>query len=297
MKAYKKQGAFVALIVAVLLLVSSCGVGTSTLSGGQLLQNSLKAMNQLKSFHFDMNLADSVNSGQATSSTSTGAQSITVNITGNGDEVTPDKTQLHVSLNLAGITGSTKTQNYSTSEIVLGNKLYVQNANGQWYVSNENVSNPFAAANVSNYTALLNLAQKATLTDHGDQNLNGVSLHHLTLTFGKNSLKDLLNASGQLGSLGKNIDTLLNNVNLQTATLDLWIDDATSYIHHMELKLNLSMNLGSLGITPTTSTSSNFSDALDLTVDFSKFNESITINAPANAIPTDNPFSGSFGGA
>jgi hypothetical protein len=36
------------------------------------------------------------------------------------------------------------------------------------------------------------------------------------------------------------------------ASLDVWIDESTSYVHRMELKFSLKTNLSSLGNTATT---------------------------------------------
>src|SRR6185312_5933090 len=97
---------------------------------------------------------------------------------------------------------STGASNMNLAEIILGRQLFMQNTKGQWYVlSGGRVqggsSNPFAGANISNYNSLLGLAQKAHITDHGDQALNGQSLRHITVTFGEDALKELLNATGQ----------------------------------------------------------------------------------------------------
>ena len=148
--------------------------------------------------------------------------------------------------------------------------------------------------NAANYNNLLNVAQKATLTDHGEQTLNGQSLRHITVAFGKDALKDLLNATGETSKLSaaqqQHLDTLLNNIKLVNPTLDVWIDEATHYVHRMELKFSLNIDTSTLKV-PTASTASmpgNISTSVDAIIDYSKFNESITISAPTNAIPTSN---------
>lgn len=286
MARYMKKHIFATVAIAFALLLSACGATGSSQTAGQVLQDSLNAMKQLKAVHVDMKFSGGFSYG----STSTTAHPITVNVIANGDEVRPDRDIIHVD---AG-------QGYNLSEITVGNKVYIQNTKGQWYVLDASAykgstSNPFASLNASNYDKLLAIAQKATITDHGDQMLNGVSLRHITVTFGKDALQALLNATGETSKLSatqqQNLNKLLNNIKLVNPTLDLWIDESTHYVHQMELKFSMTVNTSSL-VTPTTSTSSipaSISTTVDTVINYSKFNESITINAPANAIPTSNP--------
>ena len=286
MGTYKKYS--IIAVLAFSLLLSACGIngsGSST-SVGQLLQNSLNAMKQLNAVHVDMTFSGGVNTGSSTST----AKPITLKLTGDGDTVKPDKASIHLSMG----------QGFNLSEITIGKQVYVQSAKGQWYVldtskMSSSAVNPFSSMNASSYNNLLALAQKATISDHGDQNLNGQSLRHITITFGQNALRDLLNATGETSKLTpaqqQSLNKALSNIKLSNASLDVWIDEATNYVHQMELKFNMSVNTSSM-MTPTTSTSSipsNISTSIDTTIDYSKFNESITISAPANAIPTSNP--------
>jgi len=280
--------------MAITLLLSACGTnGSASTPAGQVLQDSFNAMKQLKAVHVDMKFSGGLNFG--TTGTTT-AQPITINVAGNGDVVMPDKDIVHLDLG----------QGNSLSEITLGKQVYIQNAKRQWYVLDASTfkgsaKNPFASMNAANYNNLLNVAQKATLTDHGTQTLNGQSLRHITVAFGKDALKELLNATGETSKLNaaqqQHLDTLLNNIKLVNPTLDVWIDDATHYVHRIELKFSMSIDTSSLKM-PTTSTfslPSNISTSVNATIDYSKFNESITISAPANAIPTSN-LSPIFGG-
>ena len=299
MKFLQKRFLFLSLGI-VLLLVSACssitGAPGSSQTALQILQKSANAMKQLKTAHFDMNLADTVNANTSSSSSSTTPNKISITLKANGDEVTPNQVSLH-------LTGGTGTaQSINIAETVTGGKVYIQNSKGQWYVLNESTvngsaSNPFSNTDISSYNALLTLAQKATFVDHGDQTLNGENLRHITVTFDQNALKDLLNTTGALKNLNttqqQSINNLLKYIKLQGATLDLWIAENTYYVHQMELKLNITVNMSAM-MTPTTTSSSsssamdNISTALDTTIDYSKFNTPITISAPANAIPTNN---------
>ena len=282
--------------VAIVLLMSACsstGGSSNSQTALQVLQKSVTAMKQLKSAHIDMKLAGTVNITSATpTTTSANAHQLTINLTGNGDEVLPDKFALHISLDQNN-SGASHT---NLAEVILGRQLFIQNTKGQWYVLSGGrmqgaAGNPFAGANISNYNGLLGLAQKAQITDHGDQTLNGQSLHHISVTFGEGALKELLNATGQT-STQQDTSKLLNEITLQQSTLDVWIDEATSYVHRLELKLNLTVKGDSAhnsGTPTTSSTSSPVTTDIDTIIDYSKFNESITITAPANAIPTSNP--------
>ena len=293
----RKKGLLFGLL-CMLLVVSACG-GTTT-SVTQLLQNTVSATKQLKTVHVDMKMAATVGVTGLTSTSSNGSTtptSFTFNITGSGDEVMPDKSSMKVSL--GGLSGA----NYSVATIVIGNKLYIQNAKGQWYVLDKSKlagsngsTNPFSTISVPDLNKLLDIAQKnAKITDHGDENLNGQSLRHITVVLDKTGFQKLIAAYGQISGLtGTNqqmLNQLMNNTKDFNATLDFWIDESTSYVHRVEMKLNFNLDLKGL-VTPTTTTTNNnagVSLKLDTTIDLSKFNEPVTINAPANAIPTDNP--------
>jgi hypothetical protein len=290
----KARFIFVAL-VAIVLLTSACtstGGHPNSPTALQVLQKSVTAMKQLTSAHIAMKISDTVSATSGTSTaTPVGTSQATIHLSGNGDEVLPDKFALHITIGQNG----TGASNMNLAEIILGRQLFVQNTKGQWYVlSGGRVqggsSNPFAGASISNYNSLFGLAQKARIADYGDQTLNGKSLRHITVTFGEDALKELLNATGQT-STQQDSSELLNEITLQQSTLGVWIDEATSYVHRLELKLNLTLkgepshNSG----TPTlSSTPSSMTTGVDTILDYNKFNASITISAPAHAIPTSN---------
>ncbi|HLZ56239.1 MAG TPA: hypothetical protein VKR06_04760 [Ktedonosporobacter sp.] len=266
---------------------------TSSLTTFQVLQNSVNAMKQLKSSHISLqsNLQGS-NTATATPSAATPSSSIAVtptampgnvslSIMGTGDQALPDQEQLNLTIN----------QGIKVAEIVQGDKVYVQNAQGQWYVLNKGdftglTTNPFAGVNFDQNT-LLGLIQHAQIVDHADENLNGQSLRHITANLDKEGLRQLLLANPQLQRLfgQQNIDALLNNAKSFLASIDVWIDETQFYIHRMQLKLNLVASTDGLDGNPP----SNVSVSLATTVDQSNFNTPVTITPPANAIPTNNP--------
>lgn len=281
MKTHKTYLLAISALLA-LLLLSACGSSTTNNAQNtpplQVLQNSYNAMKQLKSAHFTLQLAEQV--GQS-------SQQSKVTITASGDEVMPDKAQVHVTE--LGLT---------ISAITIGRETYFQNARGKWYVLQLNQSgNALAGTNVFSYNTLLALASKAHFVDHGLQTLNGQSLRHITATLDKSALQQIISANlGSLsGSSQANLKQILNKLNIQNTTLDLWIDPSTSYVMQMELKYTMNINTGAF-VTPTTSTtSSNMSVSADTIIDYSKFNAPVTITAPSHAIPATS-LSGAFGG-
>jgi hypothetical protein len=307
--------------ILVLLLVSACGgSGNSTSNSSssnsnsqsalQVLQKSANAMKSLKSSHFTMNLTDMVSSSANGTGTSTASstpstsstpttsspngQSTTISLKGSGDESSPNKVSDHVTVNQA----------LSLSEIIIGKQVYIQNQKGQWYSLNLNSSgttNPLAGSNVTNYNSLLDAAQHAKITDHGMQTLNGHSYRYITVTFDKSALVDLLNATGQTKNLTaqqqQNLNNILKNITLKNASMKVWIEPTTYYVHQMQLQFMVNVNTKGLATpnasnTPTASSTpavpSSVSSNLNTTIDYSKFNQPVTITAPSNATPATN---------
>ncbi len=135
---------------------------------------------------------------------------------------------------------------------------------------------------------------KASLTDHGIVTLNGQKLRRLTVTFGKDALPQLLNASGQTQNAQTQQSTaqILKSIKSFQAQVDFWIDENTSYVHQMDEKISLKLDSSALGTTgtPTSTgtTAASSATTTDTLIDLSKFNQPVTITAPANAIPTTN---------
>jgi hypothetical protein len=291
-------------IALILLLVSACSSTPSSNSSSssssnsqsalQVLQKSASAMKSLKSSHFTINLTDMLSTGangtSTTSSTPTTSsstpQTTNVTLTGNGDESSPNKVSSHLTVNQA----------LNLSEIVIGKQVYIQNQKGQWYSLNLNSTgsstNPLAGSNITNYASLLEAAQHAKITDHGMQTLNGHSYRYISVTFDKSALVDLLNATGQTNNLTaqqkQNLSAVLSNTTLKNAVMKVWIDPSTYYVHQMQLQYVMIVNTKGLA-TPTTSSNpsvpSSISSNLNTTIDYSKFNQPVTINAPSNATP------------
>ena len=293
MSLQKRIPLLVVAIVSMVILISACGQSTSTASNssssltvGQVLQKSANAMKQLKSSHIDLQSTTNIQANGGTaitgtpSSTTSTAQNVSVQVKGDGDQQLPDQEQLNLTLNNAT----------NVAEILQGDKVYVKNSQGKWYVLDKNtlqntVGNPFSGFTIDQ-NSLLGLLQDIKLTDHGTQSLNGVSLRHITAQLDKNALQQLLNSDPQLKSTfgQQNIATVLNSTKSFLSTVDVWIDETNFYVHRSELKVNLAADTSSVGNGAPTSVKTR----LDLIVDLSKFNESVTITPPTNATPTNN---------
>jgi hypothetical protein len=329
----KKTSLFCLAIVALVLLLSACSgsIGTtgstsqSNLSVLQVLQNSATAMSKLKSAHIDLKASGSgqaVNSGVtptptigttpggtptavppiATPSTATPTsttQQVTFNVTGSGDEALPNDEAMRFN-----VTQSVTNTPTSFAQIVQGNNVYVQNAQGKWYVFNKSafsgyVSKPFSGFGTPNLTQLLGLLVHTKISDHGDETLNGMTVRHISIALDKVALQQMLSSDSQLASLlgQQNINAVLNNTKSVNASIDLWIDETQFYLRQTELKLNLNVNAASLGqsLTPVANSGNtglipaNVITSLDSTVDLSKFNQPVTIVPPTNATPATNP--------
>ncbi|GCE10670.1 hypothetical protein [Tengunoibacter tsumagoiensis] len=301
---------FGALTIGLVLLLSACdqtvtGNTASNLTPLQVLQKSADAMSNLQSSHVDVTGTDSVHiGGLSLTPTPTQAQGtptvaqggdITVQLTGKGDQAGADKQQMDV-------TATTLNQPTNLSEIVLGDKVYVKNPQGKWYVLNKsdyqgmfaNATNPFSGINIDQKT-LLGVIQHVKINDHGADKLNGVSLRHITASLDKTALKELLTKDPQIVStIGQqNINTLLDSTKALDSSVDVWIDENQFYVHRTELKINLTADTdttqqGGGKLTVVTK--------FDNIIDLSNFNKPVTIVAPADATPTTNP-SDIFGGA
>jgi hypothetical protein len=312
----KKSSLCCLVVVALALLLAACSgsIGTtgstsqSNLSVLQVLQNSATAMSKLKSAHIDLKASGSgqaVNTGTtatpgATSSTATPtAQQVTFNVTGSGDEALPNTEAMRFN-----VTQSVTNTPSSFAQIVQGNNVYVQNAQGKWYVFNKSafsgyLSKPFSGFGTPNLTQLLGLLVHTKISDLGDTSLNGMTVRHISIALDKVALQQILSSDAQLASLlgQQNINAALNNTKSFNATIDLWIDETQFYLRQTELKLNMNVNAASLGqsLTPVANSGyaglipANVITSLDSTVDLSKFNQPVTIVPPTNATPATNP--------
>jgi len=297
------------VVLPVLLLICACspsvGTGNSSLTVLQVLQNSAKAMKNLKSAHIETKTTGTLQTLGAPGTPATGTSTPTptaagplmFKVSGSGDEALPEQEKLQVTVDQGG-----NSSPANLAEIVQGDKVYVQNTKGQWYVLDKSAlegftGNPFSGINGLDPNALLGLIQDTRITDHGDELLNGESLRHISVALDKAGFKKILDSDPQLGNLfgQQNINTLLNSTKLFASSLDLWIDETNFYVHRTELKVKVDQGVSSLSqsLTPvvTFPLPAGVITSFDSTLDLSKFNDPVTITPPTGAIPTDNPIS------
>ncbi|WP_126626922.1 DUF6612 family protein [Dictyobacter alpinus] len=299
----RKNFSFMFLFMTVLvLLVSACGnqstPGTgsqpkpkpSDLTVQQVLQKSADAMKNLKSSHIELKSNSSTQAAQVSTKPSDKATPVATNVnismTGSGDQQGTDQQQLNLTINSA-------QQNTKLGEIVKGDKVYIQNAQGKWYVLNKSqltgsTTNLFSGATFDQ-NSLLGLIQSVKLVDHGADNLNGESLRHLTASLDKDALKQILKQNPNFkGSLGQqNIDTALSSAKTFLTVVDVWIDESKFYVHRTQVKTDIVLDTSATATKGTTPGVVN--SASTSVIDLSKFDQPVTINVPANATPTDNP--------
>jgi hypothetical protein len=272
LRTYKKTFPLLGFIALLFILVacSAPGVGSGTPTPAQTLANSAAAMNKLSSVHFDLQTVLATQGNGATTG-------VTYTVTGQGDAAKPDQ----VAVNLEA--GSPLLSLVSS-----GPKVYVQVKGGSWYSADKSQikdaeQNFFSQSLAQRLGQIMGLLQNAQLTDHGQEKVNGQSLDHITATLDAQTLKTL---SSELNGLAPTPDQSGQN-QIKQATLDVWIDLATSYVH--VAKLHTLTQVDASVIERFTGQKPNASGVLPITtnaqVTFSKFNQPVTIQPPANSIP------------
>ena len=293
LKPMKRYSLLFALLALTMIVMSACsqGSGQSSLTILQVIQNSATAMKGLKSAHNDVNLTMQVNglAGLSTSVATPGLQlpsNISITLKGSGDEDLVKKAQ-QVDLTVGFSSISTQF-----SEIFVGNTAYIKTSQNQWYsidqsaldqASTGNTFGSFFSGVSIDPNSLLSLIENINITDHGDENVNGQSLRHITANLDKTALEQLVTNDPQLKStLGtQDMAATLATVKTFNASVDVYIDESQFYVHRTELKISLGGSTNSA--IPATTTS------IDLQADLSNFNKPVNIVAPTNATPITDP--------
>lgn len=290
MKAPKNYLPLFLCLALMITIMSACGNNTSNaLSPLQVVEKSISAMKNLKTSHIVLNMVMEVNAanipGIQTPSDTNGVpapSTIAANIKGSGDQSIPDKQmKMDFTLNVA----STSVQ---ISEITTSDKFYIKTPNSQWYsidqASDAQLANSLGSSLPALSTgqnldesSILTLIEHSKFTDHGDQNLNGLSLRHLTVTMDKTAFQQLLSTDPQLKSTFGSQD--LNSLQDFRASVDVYIDENQFYIHRAEVKVSYTTDVNG------TSAKTN----VDSTTDLSNFNKPVTITVPDNATPLTDP--------
>ncbi len=262
-------------MLALLFVLAACsvpGLASTPPTPAQTLQNSAQAMSKLSSVHIDLQAGLSLQS-----SSSNGG--MTFNLTGHGDAAQSGDASVQISL------GS----NPLLAVISKGQTVYVQFKNGTWYSATKDqikntAQNFFSQSLATRLEQIMTLAQNAKLTDHGQESLNGTSLDHITAVLDQQTLQALNSQLSGLIPVGNQ-----NGQNqISQASLDLWIDQSTSYVHQAILNLTAQVNaqaLQHLTGQSTGSTSGTLPVTVKAQINLSNFNQPVNIQAPANSTP------------
>lgn len=268
-KKYISLGGLLALVM-VLAACSVPGLGGTPPTPAQTLQNSAAAMAKLNSVHVE--LQTTVN---ARANNSNGG--VTFNLSGRGDAAQPSDASFNLALG----------QKHLLGVVSKGSKVYVQPSNGVWYWLDKSTvknaaQNFFSQSLATRLGQIMTVVENAKLTDRGQESLNGTSLDHITATLDQQTLQSL---NTQLaGLLPQGVQT--GQSQITAASLDLWIDQSTWYVHQAILNVTTQVDMTALqpfigqsdttGVVPVT---------VKAQVNFSKFNQPVTIQAPANSVP------------
>jgi hypothetical protein len=158
---------------------------------------------------------------------------------------------------------TTMDQKQNTDEVIDGDKLYMQNKLGKWFVIGNGAASTKPAVASEKF---FQLAMQGKITDKGHVMMDGVQVRHITSVISNATSNSL---SGMFGS------NLTNGAGSKNVTLDFWIDENTNYIH--EITMRFAITTGSSRTTMTW-------DA-NVQENFSNFNRPVTITIPTHAIP------------
>ncbi|HEU5377818.1 MAG TPA: LppX_LprAFG lipoprotein, partial [Ktedonobacteraceae bacterium] len=262
-------------MLALLFVLAACsvpGLAGASPSPAQTLQNSAQAMSKLSATHIDLQAGLSLQS-----STSNGG--MTFNLAGQGDATKAGDASVQLSLGQSPLLGV----------ISKGQTVYVQLRKGTWYsVSKSQITdstqNFFSQSLVTRLEQIMAIVQNAKLTDHGQESLNGTQLDHITAVLDQQTLQQLnTQLSAMMPAKAQNGQSQITQ-----ASLDLWIDQSTSYVHQVILNLTAQVDAQAvqhLTGQSTGSTSGTLPATLKAQLNFSKFNQPINIQAPANSTP------------
>lgn len=287
-------------------------------SPAEILRKSALAMQQLKTLHITIvHTKEQSITPSSTVAGSSEAGDVTLITNYDGDVQLPDQASFKATINSKSSSSPSQTV-LKIAGIVKGIQLYAQNLQGsnpQWaqvdppYSVTPTIRNSLTVLPVNDYinmlAILLPFAQDSDITDHGSDNTQGTNLHHFTVKLGANALEDLIRLHTADDAYSPEAQVL------NSATFDVWIDDSTSYIHNISLNVNTTEDYskikayidesdddGSGPSTPSALPRPSASStpvlltgtgklAVTLTTAFSKFNQAVSIAAPANAVVND----------
>lgn len=217
-------------------------------------------MQQVKSLHMTMN------SALATSDSSTSHRPDIPIATYEIDSLPPDQVEMHITLH---------SNPPKTSTVIQQNgKNYTQDENGKWSVSRKD--NSLTDTQAMAYLNLSSAIDAGSFLDHGDEISGNHKLRHVTVILANDTVPNFLADAYQ--------EKIPKNLTIQSTTLDFWIDESTYYLNR--IKYIIIGNASVAGNNANSSQVSKLSVQITTVIDYSKFNEPITITVPQNISTT-----------
>ncbi|HLI71457.1 MAG TPA: LppX_LprAFG lipoprotein [Ktedonobacteraceae bacterium] len=264
------KGLILTGIMATLCVFSLGGATVSAAnSPSQTIKKSADAMIKLNSLHADLTSSEVVHAGSS---------SLTYSVNGTADAARSNETKIDLS----------SSPNYHATIVSTGQTVYAQRGTGPWYQTS--VSN--LPGNTQQYLSqglpksmgqLLSAMQDARLQDKGLETVNSKKLDHITATLTPQEMSTLSSQlNGMLPSQWQSNQNRITN-----GTVDLWIDPATSYLYRMSVDASTQIDKEALAQGAGLQTSGSSSVPVDVKgqLNFSKFDQPVSISVPSSATP------------
>jgi hypothetical protein len=230
----------------------------------KLLADSQSAMNNLSSEHVVMTMV--MKSDKQKSGSNAGTQNgptnmnMNLNVKYEGDIKKHDQYSLKFKEDVQVLTFD---QQQNLSEVISGDKLYVQNKLGKWFVIANGANDAKALVETSTFA---DASMTGNITDKGLDTVNGKKLRHITSTINSSTAAQFAQGIGSSGIQGSKVSNMM---------LDVWIDETTNYVYRELITYTMSGTVSGLTFNLDTT----------MQLDVSNFNRPVTITIPANAIP------------
>ncbi|GHO83727.1 hypothetical protein [Dictyobacter formicarum] len=271
-------------------------VSTPTPTPKQLLDKSNNTMNNLTAVHFTL---DAKRQNIAPTTSTTPAGSILQTLLplpggaaynswkqGEGDEAGANISQINLKAKWA-LPQFQPGSGYSFTmdQHIQGDNVYLLGepiANQKWYVISKKTlaeqpdTQVYALSGMSQIRALIELAlHKGILSDKGQENIGGTTLHHIQATFNEEDRTALRAIDVE------NYSTFFASMQTEntSGSSDFWIDTATGYVHRVSSTI----------VYKTTASDAVRAMTMQQTLTFncSRFNQPITIPIPQQPISTN----------
>lgn len=238
-------------------------------SPAQTIKKSADAMSRLNSLHAVLTSSEVVHSSSASS---------TYTINGTADAARSNQMKINLS----------SSPGYNATVVSAGQNVYAQKGTGPWYstsVSNlPSDTQHYLSQGLPRSTGqLLSTLQNAKWQDKGLETIDNQKLDHITATLTPQEVSTL---SSQLnGMLPSQWQSSQNQI--KGGTADLWIDPTTSYLHRMNVDATTQIDNKALSQGAGLQTSGSGSVPVDVKgqLNFSKFDQPISIQVPSSATP------------